>query len=305
MEGIYAYADLIKVYKAILDSAQEIANYLRYDSTNKISTQNVFGDLQNEMDIKADNVIFSHLKKSGVVYAAMSEEKPFLNELNSEGDYVVTFDPIDGGSIIDANFAVASIFAIWNKKDINGSTGRDVVGAALAIYGSRTTMLLYNTHNQHVEELTLIKMGLKERWIVTNPDLKIANKAKIFSPEGVRACYDNPAYLRIFEHYCKAGYSIRYSGGMACDCYQMFIKGQGIYCSIDSVAHPAKLRLLYECIPIAFLVEAAGGKTTNGDKSILDIVIDGYQQKSAIICGSSEEVGFVNQNLKGEGELTQ
>lgn len=67
-----------------------------------------------------------------------------MNELNSEGQYFVTFDPIDGSTVIDSNFAVASVFAIWAHKDIEGKTGRDLVGAALAVYGSRTTIILYN-----------------------------------------------------------------------------------------------------------------------------------------------------------------
>ena len=71
----------------------------------------------------------------------------------------MTFDPIDGGTIIDANYSVASIFGIWRNCEINGSTGRDLKGAALSIYGSRTTMLLYNSHSRQVEELTLVKRG--------------------------------------------------------------------------------------------------------------------------------------------------
>jgi len=85
------------------------------------------------------------LKKSGVVHAAMSEEKPFYNEIDPKGEYTVTFDPIDGTSVIDSNFAIASIFAIWRNKDINGTKGRDLVGAAISIYGSRTTVVLYNS----------------------------------------------------------------------------------------------------------------------------------------------------------------
>ena len=68
-----------------------------------------------------------------------------MNELNSEGSYTVTFDPIDGSAVIDSNFSVSSVFAIWETKDINGLTGRDLVGAALSVYGSRTTIILYNT----------------------------------------------------------------------------------------------------------------------------------------------------------------
>lgn len=83
---------------------------------------------------------------------------------------MVTFDPIDGGTIIDANYSVASIFGIWRKKDINGCTGRDLMGAALSIFGSRTTMILYNVHSKHVEELTLIRKGIQPpKWIVTIP----------------------------------------------------------------------------------------------------------------------------------------
>jgi fructose-1,6-bisphosphatase len=70
-----------------------------------------------------------------------------MNEINAEGTYTVTFDPIDGSSVIDSNFSVASVYAVWETKDINGLTGRNLVGAALAIYGSRTTIILYNTQN--------------------------------------------------------------------------------------------------------------------------------------------------------------
>jgi sedoheptulose-bisphosphatase len=68
-----------------------------------------------------------------------------MTELNPDGEYVVTFDPIDGSNVIDSNFSVSSVFAIWKTKDINGKTGRDLVGAALSVYGSRTTIILYNT----------------------------------------------------------------------------------------------------------------------------------------------------------------
>ena len=99
----------------------------------------------------------------------MSKETPNFIELNPTGEYTVTFDPIDGGTIIDANYSVASIFGIW-KNFVNGSTGRDLKGAALSIYGSRTTMVLYNTHAKQVEELTLVKRPKQgPKWIVTIP----------------------------------------------------------------------------------------------------------------------------------------
>ncbi len=94
---------------------------------------------------------------------------------------------------------MASIFSIWKQTDINGCTGRDIVGAALSIYGSRSTILLYNTHSKAVEELTLIKRTNKPaKWIVTIPKFTFQPKAQNFSPEGVKSCYEDPGYLKVF-----------------------------------------------------------------------------------------------------------
>jgi len=147
---------LLRVYKAILSATFDIAKWLRYHTPKKIGEYNAFGDEQTDADLIANEIIFKYLKATGVVRAAMSKESPIFNELNETGEYTVTFDPIDGGTISDANYSVASIFAIWAKKDIIGCTGKEVVGAALSIYGSRTSILIYNTYSKYVEELTLI-----------------------------------------------------------------------------------------------------------------------------------------------------
>lgn len=224
-------------------------------------------------------------------------------ELNKNGEYSVTFDAIDGGTVVDTNYSVASIFGIWKSSNINGSTGRDLVGAALSIYGSRTTMLLYNTHSKHVEELTLVRRGKHvTRWIVTVPKFELELKSHNFSPEGVKSCFENQAYLKVFEYYCMQGYSIRYSSSMAVDCYQMFIKSGGVYTSLETLAFGAKLHLITECIPISFLIEKAKGVATDGTHNILDIVIEGYEQKSTFIAGSSGEVDFVMTTLRQGGD---
>ena len=199
-----------------------------------------------------------------------------LNHINENGEYIVSFDPIDGSSVLDSNFSISTIFAVWKSRDIIGLSGKDLSGAGMTIYGSRTTTLLYNSQSNKVEELTLLRMGSKgERWIVTNPDLKIKADAKLLAP-ALRTTYDHPELFDIFEEYCMKGYSIRYSGAYAVDCYQMFIKGQGIYVKLDSVSHPSRLHLLYEIFPVAYLIEKAGGKTSDGEKSVLDVVIKGY-----------------------------
>ena len=224
-----------------------------------------------------------------------------MNELNAEGRYTVTFDPIDGSTVMDSNFSVASVFAIWDHSgpDLNGLTGRDLVGSALAVYGSRTTIILYNTQSGRVEELTLLKMGQKERWIVTVPDLKIGADAKIFAT-ALKSAYEIPSYLRVFEHYCLKGLSLRYSGAFAVDCYQLFIKGHGVYSMLESVAHPSRLQLIYEILPVAFLIEKAGGKTSDGEKSLLDVPIKGFKQRSSFVAGSANDVNFIVQTIREE-----
>ena len=110
-----------------------------------VTSKNAFGKQQSDIDLEADKIIFKHLKASGVIHAAASEESPQMNVLNEDGTYFVTFDPIDGSSVIDCNFSVGSIYGIWKTKDIEGKTGRDLVGAAVAVYGTRTTICIYNT----------------------------------------------------------------------------------------------------------------------------------------------------------------
>jgi len=117
---------------------------LRYHSVKLVNSKNEFGKVQSDIDLEAEKIIFNHLKKSGVIFGYASEESAKLNKVSDNGSYFVTFDPIDGNSVIDCNFSVGTIYGIWNTKDIEGKTGRSLVGAALAIYGTRTTICLYN-----------------------------------------------------------------------------------------------------------------------------------------------------------------
>lgn len=147
--------DLGKVYEGILESCKEIAEHLRYSTSNKIQTTNDYGDVQLDQDVQTDSLIFEALRNTGMVHSALSEERSYVTTLDDNGKYIVTFDPLDGSSIIDTNFTIGSIFAIWPKGDLNEMTGRDIVGAALCCYGSRTNILIYNPETQTVDEATL------------------------------------------------------------------------------------------------------------------------------------------------------
>jgi len=128
--------------------------------------------------------------------------------------------------------------------------------------------------------------------------LKIRPQGKFFSPGNTRSIQGNKGYHECIKFWSKNGYILRYSGGMAPDCYHVFKKGEGVFSSVsDEPKVGSKLRVLYECLPIAFLCEKAGGSSSNGEISLLDIKIDGYTQKTDIIIGSKEEVERVNRFL--------
>jgi len=233
------------------------------------------------------------------VWAGLSEERAYITNLCDEGSYIVTFDPLDGSSIIDTNFTIGSIFAIWPKGDLTTMTGRDIVGGALACYGSRTNMIVYNANKNQIDELTLQTVADdKQSWVYTNHNLRIKNEGKYFSPGNTRSIAYNQGYKDCIQFWSKNGYILRYSGGMAPDCYHVFVKGEGIFSSVSAEPKVApKLRVLYECLPIAFLCEKAGGLSSNGEISLMDIKIDGFTGKTDIIIGSKDEVERANRFL--------
>lgn len=169
---------------------------MRYSTVNKITTSNAFGDVQLDQDVQTDSIIFEALRNTGMVYAGLSEERSYVTQLDDNGKYIVTFDPLDGSSIIDTNFTIGSIFAIWPKGDLNTMTGRDIVGAALCLYGSRTNILIYNPDTQQVDEATLQIVGYKTEpeWVISQKNLRIRPEGKFFSPGNTRSIQYNKGY---------------------------------------------------------------------------------------------------------------
>jgi sedoheptulose-bisphosphatase len=234
-----------------------------------------------------------------MVHSGLSEERSYVTMLDDNGKYIVTFDPLDGSSIVDTNFTIGSIFAIWPRGDLNTMSGRDIVGGALALYGSRTNVLIHNPVTDQVDEVTLQKHGEEYKWIITKKNFRIKAEGRYFSPGNTRSIGYNKGYLDCIQFWSRNGYHLRYSGGMAPDCYHIFTKEEGIFSSVSAMPKiDPKLRLLYECAPISYLIEKAGGLSSNGEMSVLDIKVSGYTQKTDIIIGSKDDVLRVERFLK-------
>jgi len=278
---------------------------------------NSSGEEVKKLDVFAHEQYIRALRTSGECCGVASEESEsyiaFEREAAQNAKYVVCIDPLDGSSNIDVNVSIGTIFAIYKRVsdagicDVNDflQQGNRLVAAGYVIYGS-STMLVYTTIGSKVNGFTL-DPSIGE-FCLSHPNLSIPSKGRIYS---INESYWHrfPKAVNDFIVYCKGEdastnrpYSSRYIGSMVADFHRNLIKG-GIF------IYPAmrgykngKLRLLFECNPMAFIVEHAGGKASNGTSRILDIVPTELHQRTPIFIGSKEMVEMAEQFIF-EGEL--
>jgi fructose-1,6-bisphosphatase I len=217
---------------------------------------------------------------------------------NHNAKYVIALDPLDGSSNIDVNLPIGSIFSVFRRKSPLGGppsaldilqNGNDQVAAGYIIYGS-SNMLVYTT-GHGVNGFTYdFSIG---EYILSHPNLQSPVEGKIFSyNEG----YFNdfaPGIQRYLEHCRHQHYTARYVGALVADFHRNLLKG-GIYLYPATKKDPnGKLRLLFECYALAFLIEQAGGKASNGHQRILDTVPTELHQRTPLIIGSAGMVDKV------------
>lgn len=269
-------------------------------------TQNVQGEEVKKLDVLSNELFINMLKSSFTSCVLVSEENQEAIEVETEkrGKYVICFDPLDGSSNIDCLVSVGSIFGIYRKpegkygKDAALQPGRDLVAAGYALYGSATMIVL--TIGKEVNGFTY-DPAIGE-FILTERNIRIPERGNIYSiNEGHESNWDDAMKEYIHsKKYPKEGkpYSARYVGSMVADVHRT-IKYGGIFLYPATKTHPSgKLRLLYECIPMAFIVQQAGGLASNGTVNILDLVPEKIHQRSPIFLGSAEDVKDVLATIK-------
>ncbi len=276
---------LVELLVELSEAAHEISSTIIQASTKKAGSMNASGEEQIAMDILANDILVRTVKTNPYVLAYGSEEVDELGKASDTGLYSVFFDPLDGSSLFDVNFAVGTIIGIYEGADVIGRTPRGQVAALYTMYGPRTTMML--SVGQGTHEFLLTEAG----WELLTEDVKVANGKKYFAPGNLRAAQERADYLELVNWYMKEQYTLRYSGGMVPDLNHIFKKGTGVFMYPGMPSAPeGKLRLLYECGPMAYLMEQAGGASSNGEKSVLDIEIKTLHQRTPIFIGVKEEV---------------
>lgn len=281
----------------------------------QVGNQNIQGEEQQKLDVLANNIFIEALSQREVVCGIASEESDDFIEIKATNNahlskYVVLIDPLDGSSNIDVNVSVGTIFSIYRRVTEPGTPvqmedflqkGIKQVAAGYIVYGS-STMIVYTTGNG-VNGFTLDpSIGT---YYLSHPNIKIPTTGKIYSinegnyikfPQGVK---DYIKYCQLEEE--DRPYTSRYIGSLVSDFHRNMIKG-GIYIYPSTSHSPkGKLRLLYECNPVAFIAEQAGGKCSDGYRRILEIQPTELHQRVPFFCGSAAMVTkaeeFMAKNL--------
>ena len=263
-------------------------------------SQNSSGDTVQKLDLYANEKLIECLKNSGECAAIASEELDDFVEIDpingKHPKYIVVFDPLDGSSNIDVNVSVGTIFGIFRRKSQAGEkitmedflqSGNELVAAGYVLYGT-STLLVYTTGNG-VNGFTL-DPSIGE-FCLSHRDIKMPPSGQFYSVnQGYYLKFD-VEMRRYIDHCSDMNYGLRYIGSMVSDIHRILFQG-GIFLYPNTRKYPkGKLRLLYECAPLSFVVEQAGGKAmTMGRNRVMDIKPKSLHQNVTIAIGSRETV---------------
>ena len=274
--------------------------------------ENVHGEKVKKLDIYAHEMLIKAMDHGGHFCVMASEEEEDIIHLPPHqkiGKYVLLFDPLDGSSNIDANISIGTIFSIYRRISPGSGPGtlQDCLQPGFAGYvgyGS-STMLVYTAGHGHGVHGFTLDPAFGE-FLLSHDDIKIPNHGRIYSlNEGNYFTW--PLGLKNYIKYLQANmfegkpYQARYVGSMVADIHRTLLYG-GIFIYPGDKRNPkGKLRLMYECNPMAFIMEEAGGRATDGKKRILEIQPTGLHERTPIFIGSMEDVLLVEKFLR-EGQ---
>ncbi len=270
---------------------------------------NATGDSQKKLDLLADEIVLEAIGGTGLVGAIVSEELQEPRVFNGRnGRYLLCTDPLDGSSNTDIDGPMGTIFGLYPRaaagpfdpaRDL-GRKGSEQVAAGYILYGPGT-MMVYTagagTHGFTLDE----ERGV---FVMTHEGMKCPETARTYSANLGNIGRWTDGLRRYVEHVTaqdtatRRPYSLRYIGALVADLHRSLIEG-GLYFYPADAAHPeGKLRLLYECAPMAFVTEQAGGRASSGTGRILDIQARAIHQRSALAIGSSAEVALYESFMK-------
>jgi fructose-1,6-bisphosphatase I len=266
-----------------------------HESNRKLAGfKNIYDEEQLSLDKSADEILKNQLQFSGFVREYASEERDAVIQIGQGNEkYFITADPLDGSSLVETNLAIGTIIGI-HKESIFCEGKKSLVAAMYITYGPLITMVYSAGKGTH--EFVLNREG---EYALSEENILLKERGDIYGLGGLRKDW-TPEHLNYIEFLESEGYKLRYSGGFVPDINQVLIKRGGIFTYPALKKSPkGKLRLLFELQPMAFIIEQAGGKATDGKEDILAIRVEELNQRSAIYIGSRFEVEKAREFLAG------
>lgn len=278
-----------EIINAIKKSAIRIQVAIATEDTGYADTTNKTGDDQLKLDVQSDLIIEEEFLKIDSVKEIVSEEKDEIQPINSGGEYLVGYDPLDGSSLVDVNLSVGSIFGIYK----GGYSGNDLEASVYVVYGPRVEMVIASRDSDDVSMYRLLDGEFK---FIKN--IKLNNKGKLNAPGSTQSCW-LPFHKTMIDGLFNDGYRLRYSGGMVPDLHQILLKGGGLFSYPSTTDLPkGKLRKVFEVFPFALIYEKAGGACIDGYRRILDLGIDHIHDTTPCFFGSQYEIDVVTSTYK-------
>ena len=311
----HASGDLSGILRDLALAAKMIASKVRraglVDILGTAGSENVQGEMQQKLDLFAHETIFKAMDHGGRLCAMASEEVEHLIPIPEQfkrGKYVLLFDPLDGSSNIDVNVPVGTIFSVVRRvtKGDHGTIddmlqpGRKQVAAGYVVYGS-STMFVYTT-GQGVHGFTL-DPSIGE-FLLSHPDMKIPAHGRYLSVNDAYEQHWAEPVRALMRRYRgldgkREAMNVRYIGSLVADFHRNLLGG-GVFAYPVSAKSPSgKLRLLYECNPLALICEQAGGAAIDGVQRLLDVKPTELHQRSPLYIGSKDDVDIALQMLAG------
>lgn len=269
-----------EILDAIKRAVIKIADEIKYADLGYTANANATGDTQLKLDVLSDDIITKELGKISSIKALISEEKDEPLNLNENAEFIVAYDPLDGSSLVDVNFAVGSIFAIYK----NELSPKALKMAIYAVYGPRLELVVCS--GAKPELFRLDRQG-EFKFV---KELSLNEKGKLNASGATQKGWSD-THAKLIKSLFDEGYRLRYSGAMVADLHQILLKGGGLFSyPATTDAQNGKLRVLFEVLPFAFIYENAGGLAVDGAKNLLDIKVEKTHQTTPCFFGSKYEI---------------
>ncbi|KAF1962935.1 carbohydrate phosphatase [Byssothecium circinans] len=298
----------------LLSTISIISKALRASNTvTAVGTSNAFGDAQLDVDVLAEEALRATISSIPSISTASSEEDPLersgssclapMSEDDCQEEYTLAFDPLDGSSIIKPNWTVGSIIGIWDGETaLRRNPDERQVAAVLGVYGPRTMAVVALRIPGEEGRCFEVGFGEEGELLVVRTDVRFDGppfETRYFAPANLRAAAEDEKYMGLVTRFIKEEYTLRYSGGLVPDVVHALVKGHGVYVSPVTEKSQAKLRRLYELLPVALIVECAGGLALDSrtGERILGRQVADTDERGGLICGTKEEVEYVRRAL--------